>query len=80
VLTKLHPPDGEVVVEWRALTVALLDEVALRVRKFLELGAEELPLVKVLEGGTWRAGRRIASEKREDGGPPIRTRSDGTLF
>jgi hypothetical protein len=80
VLAKPHPAEGEVVVEWRALTVALLDEVALRVRELLGLDAHRLPLVKVLEGGTWRAGRRIAREKRADGGPPIRTQSDGTLF
>jgi Protein of unknown function (DUF1688) len=41
---------------------------------------EHLPLAKVLEGGTWSAGRQAARERREDGSPPIRVRSDGTLF
>ena len=41
----------------------------------------ELPLVKVLEGGTWTAGRKIAREKRpETCGPPIVIVSDGTVF
>ena len=44
----------------------------------------ETPLVpmkaKVLEGGTWAAGRRIAREKRGDGGPPLTIISDGTVF
>ena len=38
------------------------------------------PLAKVLEGGTWQAGREIAREKRADATPPIRIQSDGTLF
>ena len=37
-------------------------------------------LAKVLEGGTWSAGRRIAAEKREGGGPPLTIVSDGTVF
>jgi hypothetical protein len=67
-------------VEWRALTVALLDRVAALVRGRLELSAEELPLAKVLQGGTWTAGRRVAAELRPGGVPPIRIRSDGTVF
>ena len=42
--------------------------------------AEQLPLAKVLEGGTWAAGRRIARERREGGGPPLTIVSDGTVF
>jgi hypothetical protein len=68
------------VVEWRALTVALLDEIATRVRKRLQLDASSLPLAKVLEGGTWAAGRRLAKQRRPDAAPPIRVASDGTVF
>ena len=32
VLGQVHAPDADVIVEWRALTVRLLDEVASRVR------------------------------------------------
>ncbi|MBV8851740.1 MAG: DUF1688 family protein, partial [Methylobacteriaceae bacterium] len=65
---------------WRALTVALLDDIAARVRTRLELDASRLPLARVLEGGTWAAGRRIARRKRADGSPPVKIESDGTVF
>jgi len=80
LLTDAFPPGAEPIVEWRALTVALLDEVANRVRERLGMTAEELPLAKVLQGGTWSAGRKIAAEKRKGGTPPIRIESDGTVF
>jgi hypothetical protein len=72
--------DSALVVEWRALTVALLDLLAPLVREQLGLTAEAFPLACVLEGGTWAAGRRLAREKRADGGPPIAVASDGTVF
>ena len=40
----------------------------------------QLPLVKVLEAGTWFAGRVLAAERRPGGGPPIAVESDGTVF
>ncbi|MCX5567927.1 URC4/urg3 family protein [Kaistia nematophila] len=70
----------EFIVEWRALTVALLDRTARLIRDKLGLDADSLPLAKVLEGGTWSAGRRIAREKRADGVPPLTIESDGTVF
>jgi hypothetical protein len=73
-------PGDEPIVEWRALTVALLDELAPLVRERLGRSAGELPLASVLEGGTWAAGREIALEKREGGLPPLRIDSDGTVF
>jgi hypothetical protein len=75
-----HPVDGPLVVGWRALTVALLDRLAPLVRERLGVPAEAFPLARVLEGGTWSAGRRIARRLREDGGPPIAVISDGTVF
>ncbi|MCY1073503.1 URC4/urg3 family protein [Archangium lansingense] len=80
LLTEAFKPGSEPIVEWRALTVALLDEVAKRVRERLGMTAEQLPLAKVLQGGTWTAGRKIAAEKRPGGTPPIRIESDGTVF
>lgn len=80
VTQQAHTPGSALVVEWRALTVVLLDLVGERVRQQLGQSAEELPLIKVLEGGTWAAGRRIAKQKRADGTPPIAIRSDGTVF
>ena len=69
----------EFIVEWRALTVALLDELAPRVRKALGRSADELPLACILEGGTWAAGRSLAQRLRE-GSPPLNIESDGTVF
>lgn len=69
--------DDELVVEWRALTIALLDRVAPSVCRLL---GTALPLASVLEGGTWAAGRAIARELRDDGGPPFAIISDGTVF
>lgn len=80
VLGNAHEPGSEIIVEWRALTVALLDRLAPKVREGLGLTHEALPLAKILEGGTWNAGRRIAKALRPDGGPPLRTISDGTVF
>jgi hypothetical protein len=75
-----HEVGSPLVVEWRALTVALLDRVADLVRQRLDLSAEEFPLAKVLEGGTWATGRRLARERRADGSPPLSIVSDGTVF
>lgn len=80
LLARALRPGDEPVVEWRALTVALLDEIAPRVRKALGVSAERMPLAAVLEGGTWSAGRRIAKERRADGGPPLNIVSDGSVF
>jgi hypothetical protein len=67
----------EIVVEWRALTVALIDEMAPRIRG--HLAAPALPLACILEGGTWAAGRELAAELRA-GNPPLSIDSDGTVF
>ena len=75
-----NPVDSALVVEWRALTVALLDEIAKLIREQRSLTIEQFPLACVLEGGTWAAGRRLAREKRADGSPPIAVESDGTVF
>ncbi|MEM1290926.1 MAG: URC4/urg3 family protein [Cyanobacteria bacterium P01_H01_bin.162] len=76
-----HRPRSPVVVEWRALTISLLDLLGDRVRQQLNQTPEELPLIKILEGGTWAAGRRIAKHRRPDtGAPPIAIQSDGTVF
>jgi hypothetical protein len=75
-----HPVESTLVVEWRALTIALLDRIAPLVRERLGVAQAEFPLPCVLEGGTWAAGRRLAQDKRRDGRPPIMVTSDGTVF
>ena len=73
-------PGDPLVVEWRGLTVALLDRLRPRVARKLGLAEPDFSIGHLLEGGTWWAGRRIADELREGGPPPIRTASDGTVF
>lgn len=68
------------VVEWRAVTVVALDRIARGVRERLGLDEAAFPLARVLEGGTWAAGRRIAAERRAGGPPPVQLVSDGTVF
>jgi hypothetical protein len=79
-VSREHTVDSELVVEWRALTVALLDGLADIVRARLNMNRESLPLAKVLQGGTWAAGRTIARQLRPDGSPPLKIVSDGTVF
>lgn len=76
---KRHDVGDELIVEWRALTVALLDEIAPLVRAQLGLTAEQMPLACVLEGGTWAAGRVLA-QQLHGGKPPLDIHSDGTVF
>ncbi|MGF9760800.1 URC4/urg3 family protein [Microvirga sp. 0TCS3.31] len=78
--SRAHAVDSQLVVEWRALTVALLDRIAEPIRAKLGFAAADFPLAKALEGGTWATGRRLAKEKRGDGSPPLSVISDGTVF
>ncbi len=78
--TRDHDVASPLVVEWRSLTVALLDRLAQTVRQRLGKDATSLPLARILEGGTWAAGRALAFERRPDGSPPVKVISDGTVF
>ena len=78
-LAKTWQVSDDFIIEWRALTVSLLDELAPLVRARLGLTAEQMPLACVLEGGTWATGRVLAQELR-DGSPPLKISSDGTVF
>lgn len=81
LLTVAQDAGSEAIVEWRALTVILLDQLADRIRTQLGMTPAQLPLARVLEGGSWSAGRRIAKRLRPDtGGPPVRLESTGTVF
>lgn len=68
------------IIEWRALTVQLLDRVGDEVCKRLGKSKSELPLARVLQGGTWSAGREIAKKLRTGGVPPLNLKSDGMVF
>ena len=78
-LTRSYNVADPFVVTWRALTVALLDRIAPLVRERLDVSEQDFPLARVLEGGTWAAGRALARERR-GGDPPLTIISDGTVF
>lgn len=71
------PASHSAIVEFRAVTVIMLDRIAMAVNQ--KLGAN-LVLAQVLESATWKGGREIAKKKRADGGPPINVLLDGTVF
>jgi hypothetical protein len=77
---RAHQVSDPSIVAWRAMTVALLDRMAPLVRERLGVSAQDFPLARMLEGGSWAAGRRIAAEIRPGGGPPFTIISDGTVF
>lgn len=75
-----HAVTSELVVEWRALTIVLMDRLLDPVRQRLGLDAS-FALPHMLQGGTWAAGRKVALEKRPPNGPPpIAVAADGTVF
>jgi Protein of unknown function (DUF1688) len=79
-LQSRHDVQSQPIVEWRALTVALIDRLVEPVRAKLKLDAS-FALPHLLEGGTWAAGRKIALALRPPNGPPpISVAADGTVF
>ena len=75
-----HLTDSPLVIEWRGLTVALMDQVFSLVRSRLKLNRQEFPLPKVLEGGTRWAGYKMAQEKRKTFSSPLNISSDYTIL
>ena len=69
--------ENRTIIEWRALTVYLLDRIAERVPGML---GRELSLPRVLEGGTWHVGRELAYERSPKGESPLKVNTDGTVF
>ena len=76
----VHDPKSPLVVEWRALTVVLLDKLAEKIRRSTNTDSGSMPLASILQGGTWSAGRRIAQQLRANGVPPLQLNSRGTIF
>lgn len=75
----------DVVVEWRAVTVGMLDTLLAEVNELLGLtgkeGKQPLSLAQMLEAGTWKLGRELAAIHRPSTkNPPIMILSDGTVF
>jgi hypothetical protein len=46
--------DDPVGIEWRAMTVVLLDIIAEKIREKLDLNKEQLNLAQILEAGIWK--------------------------
>lgn len=77
---KIHQPGDAVIIEWRALTIALLARLASLIREKLNRDEKSLSLVHILQGGTWQAGRDLARQRDLDMEPPIKYHSTGTIF
>jgi hypothetical protein len=79
-LQRRHDVHSELVVEWRALTVILMDRLLPLLRAKLGLNSG-FSLPHMLQGGTWSAGRKIALKLRPPDGPsPLPVAADGTVF
>lgn len=68
-------------VEWRALTVALLGEVLAELRK--TNGNDKLTMSQLLQTVTWPLGRELAFKRDPKGHPPVKLGGEdvsGTVF
>ncbi|KAG8161955.1 hypothetical protein KVR01_007720 [Diaporthe batatas] len=76
----LFDAGDDVIVEWRALTLNLLDRVYESIVS--RMGPDvHLTMAQVLEAGTWKSGREVAAQRRpETKSSPILIQSDGTVF
>lgn len=72
---------SDVIVEWRAMTVALLDKLHGPVSEFYAVQNFNLSMAQMLEAGTWKLGRELAAKFRPNTkSSPILIEGDGTLF
>lgn len=72
---------GDVIVEWRAMTVALLDVLYKLVSEHFRRQGIDLNMPQMLEAGSWKGGREIAAKLRpQTKSSPILIEGDGTLF
>lgn len=69
----------EFVIEWRALTLSLLDDLAAAVRERLGMDEAGLPMPALMAGGTVPTATALAAEKR-GGAPAVRVAGDGVVF
>jgi hypothetical protein len=79
----MFEPSDDVIVEWRGVTIGLLDRLCAELNKTLkkDLAGNELTLAQMLEAGSWKGGREIAEINRPNTKePPILIDSDGTVF
>lgn len=75
----LFDAGDDVIAEWRAMTVVLVDIL----HQMISSSKDGIPLTlaQLLEAGTWKSGREIAAQRRPDTkSSPILIKSDGTVF
>ncbi|KAJ5220600.1 uncharacterized protein N7469_009487 [Penicillium citrinum] len=72
---------SDVIVEWRAMTVALLDSLHGLISDHFAQQGVRLSMTQMLEAGAWKGGRELAAKYRpETRSSPIVIEGDGTLF
>jgi hypothetical protein len=76
----LFDAGDDVIVEWRAMTLVLIDQLYAKIQSRMGDGVE-LTMAQLLEAGTWKSGREVAAQRRpQTKSSPILIKSDGTLF
>jgi hypothetical protein len=75
----LFEAGDEVIAEWRAMTLVLIDRLYEIVLS--RMGEVHLTMAQLLEAGAWKSGREIAARRRPGTkSSPVLIKSDGTLF
>lgn len=76
----LFDAGDDAIVEWRALTLVLIDILYDSIQSRMGDGVH-LTMAQLLEAGTWKSGREIATQRRpQTKSSPILIKSDGTVF
>jgi hypothetical protein len=76
----LFDPSDDAIVEWRAMTLVLIDKLYNKIQSRIGDGVH-LTMAQLLEAGTWKSGREIAAQRRpQTKSSPILIKSDGTIF
>ncbi|KAL2685038.1 hypothetical protein Neosp_006133 [[Neocosmospora] mangrovei] len=76
----LFEAGDDTIVEWRALTLVLIDKLYTKIQSRMGNGVQ-LSMAQLLEAGTWKSGREVAAQRRpKTKSSPIIIKSDGTVF
>ncbi|KAJ4173492.1 hypothetical protein NW754_012494 [Fusarium falciforme] len=76
----LFEAGDDTIVEWRALTLVLIDKLYTKIQSRMGDGVQ-LSMAQLLEAGTWKSGREVAAQRRpKTKSSPIIIKSDGTVF
>lgn len=76
----LFDAGDDVIVEWRAMTLVLIDKLYTGVQARMGDGVH-LSMAQLLEAGSWKSGREMAAKHRpQTKSSPILIKSDGTVF